>query len=137
MKKILALILCLGFGLAFSQTQEAKVQPTADHSRDEYVPEQSKPAEYPGGLSAFMREVSQKINSNKIKGAKSRTSSKAKFSVNAKGYIETIIVTGENESLNHEVERVMKSMKTQWRPGEYKGNPVMIWFTLPFSINFE
>ncbi|PWN65631.1 energy transducer TonB [Chryseobacterium viscerum] len=137
MKKILALILCLGFGLTFAQTEENKTQPVENHSGDQHNPEQSKPAEYPGGLSVFMREVSQKINSNKIKGAKSRTSSKAKFSVNAKGYIETIIVTGENESLNHEVERVMKSMKTQWKPGEYKGNPVMIWFTLPFVINFD
>ncbi|MFS4429804.1 hypothetical protein [Chryseobacterium sp. S90] len=137
MKKTLAFILCLGFGFALSQTQETKTSPTEDHSRDKFIPEQSKQAEYPGGLSAFMREVSQKINTNRIKGAKGRTRSQAKFSVNAKGYIETIIVTGDNESLNHEVERVMKSMKTQWKPGEYKGNTVMIWFNLPFIINFE
>ncbi len=137
MKKILAFILCLGFGAVFAQTQEAKTQPTEDHSKDEYTPEQSKQAEYPGGISAFMRDVTQKINSNRIKGPKGKARSNAKFSVNAKGDIETIIVTGENESLNHEVERAMKSMKTKWTPGEYKGYPALIWFTVPFSINFE
>lgn len=137
MKKIVAFILFLGFGLVFAQAQETQPKPTEDHSRDKFIPEQSKQAEYPGGLSAFMREVSQKINTNRIKGAKGRTRSNAKFSVSAKGYIDTIIVTGENESLNQEVEKAMKSMKKQWTPGEYKGNPVLIWFTLPFTINFE
>ncbi|PTT42122.1 hypothetical protein DBR28_02780 [Chryseobacterium sp. HMWF028] len=137
MKKILVFIVCLGFGFAFAQTQETKTQPKEDHSRDQHNPEQSTPAEYPGGVQAFMREVSQQINTNRIKGAKGRTRSNAKFSVSAKGYIETIIVTGENESLNQEVEKAMKSMKKQWTPGEYKGNPVLIWFTLPFTINFE
>lgn len=137
MKKIVTFALCLGFGFAFSQTQETKTSPTEDHSRDKFIPEQSKQAQYPGGLSAFMREVSQKINSNRIKGPKGKARSNAKFSVNAKGAIETIIVTGENESLNHEVERAMKSMKTKWTPGEYKGHPALIWFTVPFSINFE
>ncbi|WP_121486657.1 hypothetical protein [Chryseobacterium sp. 7] len=137
MKKIVAFFLCLGFGLVFAQTKETQPKPATDHSRDKYIPEQSKQAEYPGGIQVFMREVSQKINTNRIKGAKGKTRSNAKFSVNAKGDIETIIVTGENESLNHEVERVMKSMKTLWKPGEYKGNTVMIWFNLPFIINFE
>lgn len=137
MKKISTFILCLGFGLAFAQTQETKTQPTEDHSRNENIPEQSKPSEYPGGISAFMRDVTQKINSNRIKGPKGKARSNAKFSVNTKGEIETIIVTGENESLNHEVERAMKSMKTKWTPGEYKGHPALIWFTVPFTINFE
>jgi len=137
MKKISVFILCLGFGLAFAQTQETKTQPAENHSRDKYMPEQSKQAEYPGGLSAFMREVTQKIDSNRIKGPKGKSRSNAKFSVNAKGDIETIQVTGGNESLNNEVERVMKSMTTKWKPGEYKGNPVLIWFNLPFTVNFE
>ncbi|KAA2221453.1 hypothetical protein [Chryseobacterium sediminis] len=135
MKKIFAFILCFGFG--FILAQETATHPAKDHSRDKYIPEQSKQAEYPGGISAFMREVTQKINSNRIKGSKGKARSNAKFSVNAKGDIETIIVTGENESLNHEVERVMKSMTTKWTPGEYKGNSVMIWFNLPFVVNFE
>ncbi|MBB6332506.1 protein TonB [Chryseobacterium sediminis] len=135
MKKIFAFILCLGFGLVLAQ--ETTTQPAKDHSRDKYISEQSKQAEYPGGISAFMREVTQKINSNRIKGSKGKARSNAKFSVNAKGDIETIVVTGENESLNHEVERVMKSMTTKWTPGEYKGNSVMIWFNLPFVVNFD
>lgn len=137
MKKISAFILCLGFGLTFAQAQETQTQPAENHSRDKFIPEQSKQAEYPGGLSVFMREVTQKIDSNRIKGPKGKSRSNAKFSVNAKGNIETIRVTGDNESLNNEVERVMKSMTAQWKPGEYKGNPVIVWFNLPFIVNFE
>jgi hypothetical protein len=137
MKKILAFILCLGFGLAFAQAEENQTQSVENHSGDQLNPEQSKPAKYPGGVQAFMQEVSQKIKITRIKGANGMVRSKAKFSVNVKGDIETIIVTGENESLNHEVERVMKSMKTKWTPGEYKGYPIMIWFALPFIVNFD
>lgn len=134
MKKIATLILCLGFGFAFSQTQETETPPTSTHAS---ASEERKQAEYPGGINVFMREVSRKINVKQIKGGPSKAKANAKFSVNTQGEIDKLVVTGSNETVNKEIERVMKSMKTKWTPGEYKGSPSETQYTLPFVINFE
>ncbi|MDV7696730.1 energy transducer TonB [Chryseobacterium soli] len=136
MKKLLAFILCLGSVLAFSQVKETESPPFESHSTDTHASEEPKQAEYPRGINVFMREVSQKINIKRIRGT-GQVRANAKFSVNAQGEIEKISITGSNETMNKEVERVMKSMKTKWTPGEYKGSPVEIWYTLPFIVNFD
>jgi len=136
MKKLLAFILCLGSVLVFSQVKKTESPPFGSHSTDNNASEKPKQAEYPRGIDVFMREVSQKINIKRIKGT-GQVEAKAKFSVNAQGEIEKISITGSNETMNKEIERVMKSMKTKWTPGEYKGNPVETWYTLPFTVNFE
>lgn len=135
MKKLLAFILCLGSVLVFSQVKKTESPPFESHSTDNHASEKPKQAEYPRGIDVFMREVSQKINIKRIKGT-GQVEAKAKFSVNAHGEIEKISITGSNETMNKEIERVMKSMKTKWTPGEYKGNPVETWYTLPFTVNF-
>lgn len=137
MKKILVLILSLGFGIVFSQTKETETPPTQDHSRDHFVPEARKPAEYPGGVSAFMQEAAGKIKTSKIKGVKGKIKANARFAVNIAGEIEKVSVTGDNEVFNKEIERVLTSMRKKWKPEEYKGNPVLSWYNLPFIMNFE
>ncbi len=137
MKRILMFILLLGFVTAFSQIQEAGDSPSHTPNSGSNSPEQRKQAEYPGGINVFMKEVAKRIDTKRIKGGAGKTRSNAKFSVNTQGEIEQIFVTGNNETANKEVERVMRSMRTKWTPGEYKGTPVVIWYNLPFIINFE
>lgn len=134
MKKIVTFIVCLGYGLVFSQTKGTETPPTGTSAS---TPEERKQAEYPGGINVFMREVSRKINTRRIKGGAGQAKASAKFSVNTRGEIDQLQVTGNNETVNKEIERVMRSITTQWIPGTYKGSPVEIWYNLPFIINFE
>ncbi|AYZ14476.1 hypothetical protein V2E39_06810 [Chryseobacterium arthrosphaerae] len=135
MKKIVIFIAFLGFGLAFSQ--EKKTEEPSDYPPKGAVSEERKQAEYPGGINTFMRDVFKKINTKKLKGGAGKAQANARFSVNTQGEIDKLVVTGNNETVNKEVERVMRSMKTKWVPGELKGNPVETMYNLPFIVNFD
>ncbi|SHG28185.1 energy transducer TonB [Chryseobacterium sp. OV279] len=129
MKKITVLALIFLSVTAFSQTQE-----TVKPSQTEQT---GKPAEYPGGFGEFRKTVGQKIRIDRIKGAKGRIESKAAFSINLKGEIENLIVNGENEDFNKEVERAIQSIKPKWKPSTQQGTPVVAKYTIPFAVTFE
>ncbi|MDR3024183.1 hypothetical protein [Chryseobacterium sp.] len=138
MKKILALILCLGFGLVFAQTQETKIQPVEDHpTEQQYSPEDTKHGGYPGGMAALQKDIADRIQIDKITPIKGRFFSKVKFTVNAKGKIENILVTGDLPDLNREIEEIIKSLETKWKPAE--SNEVMVrnYYTFPVTLEFE
>nr|WP_315031612.1 hypothetical protein [uncultured Chryseobacterium sp.] len=137
MKKLLFLLISLGFTLCFSQTKETEAPPTQDHSREHFIPEEYKPAEYPGGISVFMQEVAGKIKTNKIKGVKGKIKANARFAINAKGEIEKVFVTGDHEEFNKEIEKAITSIRKKWKPEEYKGTPVLSWYNLPFTMDFD
>ncbi|MBL1221674.1 energy transducer TonB [Chryseobacterium sp. L7] len=129
MKKITVFALLFLSAAAFSQTQE-----TVKSSQTEQT---DKPAEYPGGFGGFRKAVGQKIRIDRIKGAKGRIESKAAFSINLKGEVENLVVTGENESFNKEVERAIRSIKPKWNPSTQQGTPVEAKYTIPFAVTFE
>lgn len=137
MKRLLFLLVLLGFTLCFSQTNESETTPTKDHSGGQYNTPRSKAAEYPGGMMKLRKDVAEKINLKKIKVIKDTTVSKANFTVNIKGKIENIIVTGDNTVLNKEVERALKSLKTQWKPAELNGVMVRSFYSFPTTITSE
>ncbi|MCD9618318.1 energy transducer TonB [Chryseobacterium gleum] len=133
MKKIAAFILCLGFGLAFSQKYTLP-----DHGIFKQKTPVRKPAQYPGGISLFVQDVTKEIKTNRIISSKDeKAQSNANFYINTQGEIEKIVVTGSNKSLNKEIERVLKSMKTKWTPGELDGKPISVPYNVPFTVNFE
>ncbi|MCJ7934063.1 MAG: hypothetical protein MUW56_10605 [Chryseobacterium sp.] len=136
MKKTLVFILCLGFGLAFAQAEENKIQPVEDHSKDQHNAANTKHAEYPGGLMALRKDIADKIRTKKIKGEGIITA-RAKFIVNIKGKIDDIIVTGDNADFNKETERAIKSLKAQWKPAESNGVIVRSYYTFPLTISFD
>ncbi|MBV8327017.1 energy transducer TonB [Chryseobacterium sp.] len=135
MKKIVLSLLLGSF--TFFQAQKTETSPSQDHSRDHYIPDASKPAEYPGGFTAFRMEVSRKIRTNKIIGTKGVIRANARFSVSNKGEIEKVVVTGDNESFNREIENAVKSIHTRWKPEEYKGTPVSGWYNISFTFSFD
>lgn len=137
MKKIIFLLFTLGFTLCFSQTQTTEVPPNQDSTVESKTPKTVTPAESPGGIPAFMQDVSKAIKISRVKGAKGQVQSKAKFSVGPNGVIDQVMVTGANPDLNSEVERVLKTMKTKWTPGKIDGEPGSIWYAVPVVINFD
>lgn len=133
MKKILAFILCFGFGLAFSQKYTLP-----EHGIFKEKTSERKPAQYPGGIQMFVHDVTKQIKPNRIKSSKNEKAvANAQFIISTQGEIEQIVVTGNNQDLNKEVKRVLKSMKTKWTPGERDGKPVSVPYRLPFSVNFD
>lgn len=132
MKKTFAFILCLGFGLAFAQTEEAKAQTV----EDQHNTTNNKSAEYPGGMMVLRKDIADKIRMKRIKGVGIITA-RAKFIVNIKGNIEGIIVTGDNLDFNKETERAIKSLKAQWKPAESNGTIVRSYYTFPLTITFD
>lgn len=135
MKKILLLLFVLG-SFAFFQAQTTEVYPLPSSSEEKSISTQ-KSAEYPGGMMALRKDVADKINMNKIKGIKDTIVSKTIFTVNIKGKIENIIVTGDNAVFNKEIERALKSLKTKWKPAESNGMIVRSYYSFPATITFE
>ena len=62
MKKTLVFILCLGFGLTFSQVKEAEIIPAKDQSEESVLSKDIKSAEYPGGMMALQKDIAKKID---------------------------------------------------------------------------
>lgn len=136
MKKILVLILCLGFGLALAQAEENQLQPVENHSGDQHNTVNVKHAEYPGGMMALRKDIADKIRTRKIKGEGIITA-RAKFIVTIEGKIDGIIVTGDNADFNKETERALKALKAQWKPAESNGMIVRSYYTFPLNISFK
>lgn len=131
MKKIFLLALFLGFNFLFPQEQTAlktEVQET------NFINKVDKEAIYPGGGGAFRNNFSKIFNADNF-DVKKTTKTEARFLIDENGYITKIIVTGDDKSLNKEMERSIKTMqKTKWVPATYNNQPVPYWFTLPMIM---
>ncbi|MBP2617372.1 energy transducer TonB [Chryseobacterium jejuense] len=135
MKKLSLLVLLLGSSYAFSQIKIKDPLPTHGIFQEK---KERKAAEYPGGIGTLIKDISKEIKTGRIRGARSgQIRSNAKFIVGLDGKIAKVEVTGDNQDLNSEVERVLKSMKTKWIPGEQNGTPVETWYRVPVVVNFN
>jgi len=140
MKNIFAIVLCLVFGFGFSQVKEPEtVQPQAvnDSARVRINRKVDSPAEFPGGMNAFRRAFSRNFSISRLSGKiRETTKTEAQFLIDTEGNISSIIVTGDNPALNKEMERVLKSIKTKWKPAMYKDQPVEYHMRLPLILNY-
>lgn len=135
MKKILLFGLLLGFQFAFSQTSK-------EDSKDQKVPatdiqtfnETDIAASFPGGMEALRRHISSEFDTSKINGS-GVFKSVTKFLIHADGSTESISTTGNNAAMNKEMTRVIKAIKTKWKPATRDGQPVETWYTIPMTIN--
>ena len=91
--------------------------------------------EFPGGMSALMKFLSDNIKypviaqENGIQGRVITT-----FVVERDGSITDInVVRGQDPSLDKEAVRVIKTMP-RWKPGQQRGKPVRVRFTLPVQF---
>ena len=91
--------------------------------------------EFPGGMSALMKFLGDNIKypviaqENGIQGRVITT-----FVVERDGSITDInVVRGQDPSLDKEAVRVIKTMP-RWKPGQQRGKPVRVRFTLPVQF---
>jgi len=135
MKKILFFILFSSSITAYTQTLDTIKTPSVQN-----ISEGSDTLRYPGGLMKFRKDLADKIKLNRIKGINGMTgtiTSKAKITVNAKGKIEDILVTGDNADFNKEIVRAIKSLKPKLKPLESNGKILRSYYSFPLTLNFE
>ncbi|KAA2221452.1 energy transducer TonB [Chryseobacterium sediminis] len=134
MKKISILILLLGAQFAFSQTtqkEESKSQPTTSAENNNI----ETPVEYPGGMIALRQDISQIFDASKFEGSSGISKSVTKFDINPDGSISSISTTGNNPALNKEMDRVIKTLKTKWKPATKNGQPITSTYRIPMTLN--
>lgn len=136
MKKILICLLFSGFNIAFAQTvqEEIKHSPKTDSAENTDV-NQYTPVEYPGGIPALRGDISRLFNSSKFEWSSGVSKSITEFDVNPDGSISSISTTGNNPRLNKEMDRVVKALKTKWKPATKNGQPVKTTYKIPMTLN--
>lgn len=135
MKKISILILLLGAQFAFAQTtqkEEPLSQPTTSAENNNI----EIPAEYPGGMDALRKYILNEFNTSKIKNSGVFTST-IEFVVSTEGNIESVSSSGNDKYMNEEMERVIKSIKTKWKPAQNKGKTVRYFVKFPTTVNIQ
>lgn len=92
--------------------------------------------EFPGGDLALRKHIAENIHYPEIakeNGIQGRVF--VQFVVNKKGEVEQIkVVRGVDPSLDKEAVRVIQNLP-KWKPGQQRGKPVKVSFTVP--INFQ
>ena len=89
--------------------------------------------EYPGGMSALQKYLSEKIAGSPMKG-KAGGRVMVGFTVAETGKIKDVRVLQTDEaSLNQEAERIVSEMP-DWIPGKQRGRPVPVKYTVPIRF---
>ena len=89
--------------------------------------------EYPGGMSALQKYLSEKIAGSPMKG-KAGGRVMVGFTVAETGKIKDVRTLQSDEaSLNQEAERIVSEMP-DWIPGKQRGRPVPVKYTVPIRF---
>ncbi len=92
--------------------------------------------EYPGGMEAFSRYVSDNLRlseETKSKGIKGKVY--VQFTVDTDGSLVDIkVIRGLDPAIDKEVLRILK-ISPRWKPGKQQGKPVKVQTILPIAIN--
>lgn len=136
MKKILISILILGFTFVFSQETSSLNESNTSQAKQP-LSELDSPAEFPGGMDAFRMHISKNLRTSSFDNVSGRLTSNIKFKITSEGKIQDITATGSNAAFNSEMIRVIKSIKTKWKPATHNGQPVDNWFTFPMNMQIH
>lgn len=135
MKRIILFFMLLQSISAFSQAirpEDGKIITEEEMKALDY-----KAGQYPGGIDAFRRNFAQIFDGSRIRG-NGIFKSELQFVIDEEGVVTDIQTTGNNKSMNKEMERTAKSLaKTKWIPAEIDGKPVKFRFRLPITMNSE
>ena len=89
--------------------------------------------EYPGGMSALQKYLSEKIAGSPMKG-KAGGRVMVGFTVAETGKIKDVrVLQSDDASLNQEAERIVSEMP-DWIPGKQRGRPVPVKYTVPIRF---
>ncbi len=105
---------------------------------DEIFTEVEKYPEFPGGNSAFMKFLAEGIKYPVIAMENNEQGRVvANFVVEKNGRVSNIkVIRGVTAGLDAEAMRLLNSMP-DWQPGEHKGQPVRVRFTLPMVFRLQ
>lgn len=114
-----------------------KVDETVDGGIGFYIDEEPPQAEFPGGIVALRKYLTENL---KIpKSVKESGKVYVKFTVRKDGsigYVQFLKNYSEDENLKNEITRVLQSMP-KWIPGKVNGENVITDFTLPIIIDLD
>lgn len=89
-----------------------------------------------GGIEGFRNRVQENFDTEAVEGEGILTTT-VKFVVEPDGSISNVKATGSNSAFNREAERVIKSIRTKWKPGKKGDQNVRSWFSFPLKMRFE
>ncbi len=116
----------------------APVEEVEEEAEEQIFTVVEKNPEFPGGAAALMKYLRDNINYPVIaqeNGIQGRVI--CEFVVNRDGSIvDAKVLRGVDPSLDKEALRVVNSMP-KWNPGEQRGKPVRVRFTLPVQFKLE
>lgn len=115
-----------------TKSSTAEVKPQVDEKAIYTEVEQT--AEFPGGINAFRRKVSENFDSSAIEGADGVVKGEVTFVVERDGSITDVKVTGKNSDFNSEAVRTVKSIKNKWAPAKINGQSVRYRYRLPLAM---
>lgn len=95
-------------------------------------------AEYPGGMNALRKFLSDNFDVEVMEGGEGTLRAKIKFVVERDGSVSQVQVSEKSGSrdFDNEAVRVVKKLK-KWSPAKKDGQNVRSWYTVPFVMNFE
>ena len=131
---------CGGNANTETATEEAAapVEEVEEEAEEQIFTVVEKNPEFPGGAAALMKYLRDNINYPVIaqeNGISGRVI--CEFVVNRDGTIvDAKVLRGVDPSLDKEALRVVNSMP-KWNPGEQRGKPVRVRFTLPVQFKLE
>jgi periplasmic protein TonB len=112
------------------------VEPSSDEGIYDQAGLSVKPT-YPGGMPAFYKYVSDNFRTPEIDNMK-QIKVYVTFIVEKDGSMSNIqALRDPGHGLGKEAERVLKSMKKKWQPGNQNGKDVRAKFSLPIIININ
>lgn len=89
-----------------------------------------------GGLNGFRSRVQENFDTDAVEGEGILTTT-VTFVVELDGSISQVKATGSNSDFNREAERVIKSIRTKWKPGKKGSQNVRSRFRFPLKMRFE
>ncbi|MDY0932209.1 energy transducer TonB [Chryseobacterium sp. CFBP8996] len=115
-----------------TKASTAEVKPQV--SDTQVYSEVEQTAEFPGGINAFRKKVSENFDSSAIEGADGVVKGEVTFVVERDGSITDVKVTGKNSDFNSEAVRTVKSIKNKWAPAKINGQSVRYRYRLPLAM---
>ncbi|AZB31308.1 hypothetical protein [Chryseobacterium balustinum] len=140
MKKYIAFLLILFCGI-FIDAQKDSIQSPDVKVGSDYRKKTSveKTPEFPGGHSAFMRQIINQFNTSKLaKQNIAKARAIAVFDIDKEGnMINLRMESYDNEAVKTEFLSALNKIKTKWIPGEKNGEKVKMRMRQPLQFNLD
>jgi len=96
-----------------------------------------KTADYPGGINALRKEVSELFYSSGVYSEIKTIKTNVDFIVEKDGSITNVHAQGDNFTFNRQAEIAMYSVSEKFNPAVVNGESVRYRFSLPLTMNID